>query len=444
MQPDESTKPVVVREPYAVKVASTVLRGGGSSDASSLPSNFQQRLHVFWADLSHFPWRDTLLTLRDRFREDHMGLTASSLTFTTTIALVPFFTLALAVFTAFPIFSKMQVVLQGWLIESLIPDNIARQVLGYLTQFSRQANKLGAAGLGILLVTATALILTIDRTLNSIWRVKKTRPFAQRVLIYWSAITLGPVLLAASWALTSSVLAAASGWVGALPFSLRFSLVLLQFVLVAAGLAALYRYVPNTYVKWSHAWIGGVFAAAGMELAKKALTLYLSSVPTYSMIYGAFATLPILLVWIYVAWVIVLMGAVIAAYLPSLLAGVARRGGGHGWQFQLAVEVLQRLSTLRGSTQLGCSSSSLAQALQIDVLQLEPVLETLTELGWVGQLMPNTDAGADGESNYILLADPSQTALEPLMQRLLLDKTHSTTPLWQQANWSALRLRDVL
>ncbi|MGB4117426.1 MAG: YihY family inner membrane protein [Polaromonas sp.] len=406
--------------------------------------NFQQRLQVFWTDLSHFPWRDTLLTLRDRFREDHMGLTASSLTFTTSIALVPFFTVALAVFTAFPMFSKMQGALQGWLIESLIPDNIARQVLGYLTQFSRQANKLGVAGLGVLLVTAIALILTIDRTLNGIWRVKKTRPFTQRVLIYWSAITLGPVLLGASLALTAAVVSTTSGLVGTLPFSLRFLLSTFQFLLVAAGLAALYRYVPNTYVKWTHAWVGGVFAAAGIELAKKALALYLSKVPTYSMIYGAFATLPILLVWIYLAWVIVLMGAVIAAYLPSLLAGVARRGGGHGWQFQLAIEVLQRLSTLRRTTQLGCSASSLAQTLQIDVLQLEPILETLTELDWVGQLVPNTDAGADEESNYILLADPDQTLLEPLMQRLLLDKTDSTLPLWAAGQWSHLKLRQVL
>jgi len=382
--------------------------------------------------------------LRDRFREDHMGLTASSLTFTTSIALVPFFTVALAVFTAFPMFSKMQGALQGWLIDSLIPDNIARQVLGYLTQFSRQANKLGAAGLGILLVTAIALILTIDRTLNGIWRVKKPRPFTQRVLIYWAALTLGPVLLGASLALTASVLSTTSGLVGTLPISLRFFLNTFEFVLIAAGLAALYRYVPNTYVKWGHAWSGGIFAAAGIELAKKALALYLSKVPTYSMIYGAFATLPILLVWIYVAWVIVLMGAVIAAYLPSLLAGVARRGTGHGWQFQLAVEVLQRLSSQRRTTQLGCSASSLALTLQIDVLQLEPVLETLTELGWIGQLMPFTDAAADEESSYVLLADPEQTLLEPLMQRLLLEKTESTSPLWQQANWSALRLRDVL
>ena len=413
--------------------------------------NFQERLQVFWADASHFPWRDTAHTLRARFREDQMGLTASSLTFTTSIALVPFFTVALAVFTAFPMFSTLQGALQAWLVHSLIPDNIARQVLGYLTQFSRQANKLGGAGLGVLLVTAIALILTIDRTLNNIWRVKKLRPFTQRVLIYWAAITLGPLLLAASLALTSYVVTASTGLVG-MSAPLRLVITAFQFMLVAGGMASLYRYVPNTHVKWSHAWVGGVFVAVGIELAKKALSLYLSSVPTYSLIYGAFATLPILLVWIYLAWVIVLMGAVIAAYLPSLLAGVSRRGGDNGvgsakgWQFQLAIEVLQRLTSVRAASNRGCSASSLAQALRVDVLQLEPVLATLIELDWLGQLIPNPDAGADldGQSSYILLVDPDQTLLEPLIQRLLLDKTTSTLPLWAAAGWSGIHLRQAL
>ena len=401
---------------------------------------FQQSLRAFVINLAHFPWRHTLLTLRDRFREDHMGLTASSLTFTTSIALVPFFTVALAIFTAFPMFSKLQGALQGWLVDSLIPDNIARQVLGYLTLFSRQANKLGVAGLAVLLVTAIALILTIDRTLNNIWRVRTPRPLTQRVLIYWAAITLGPLLLAASLAVSSYVVSASSGLVGSMPVSLRFLLDVFQFVLVAGGLAALYHYVPNTYVKWAHAWAGGVFVAAGIEVAKKILGLYLSNVPTYSMIYGAFATLPILLVWIYVAWIIVLMGAVIAAYLPSLLAGVARRGGGHGWQFQLAVEVLQQLHRQRDTSRRGCGASALAQALQVDVLQLEPALEVLTALQWIGQLVEERDL----ESRYVLLADPDQTPLEPLMQLLLLDKTDSTLPLWTRANWDALSLRQVL
>ena len=393
------------------------------------------------ADLSRFPWRHTLLTLRDRFREDRMGLTASSLTFTTSIALVPFFTVALAIFTAFPMFSKLEGALQSWLIQSLIPDNIARQVLGYLTQFSRQANKLGVAGLAVLLVTAIAMILTIDRTLNGIWRVRKTRPLTQRVLIYWAAITLGPLLLAASLALTSYVLSASRGLVGALPVSLRFLLDLVQFALVAGGVAALFRYVPNTYVKWAHAWVGGIFVAAGIELAKKALTLYLSAVPTYSLVYGAFATLPILLVWIYVSWVIVLMGAVIAAYLPSLLAGVARRGGAHGWQFQLAIEVLQQLHVAHHSARKGVSASQLAERLQVDVLQLEPVLETLLALDWAGQL---DEAKDNTEARYLLMADPDSTRLEPLLERLLLDKTTSLSRFWSNGAWPQLRLRDAL
>ena len=105
----------------------------------SLPS----RATEFYNDLLVFPWKNTALTLRERFREDRLGLTASSLTFTTTIALVPLITVALAVFSAFPMFAKFQDVLQKWLVDSLIPDNIARQVLGYLTQFAGKASRLG-------------------------------------------------------------------------------------------------------------------------------------------------------------------------------------------------------------------------------------------------------------------------------------------------------------
>ncbi len=402
---------------------------------------FQQSVQQLLTDLSHFPWRDTAWTLRQRFREDHMGLTASSLTFTTSIALVPFFTVALAIFTAFPMFSKLQGVLQVWLVNSLIPDNISRQVLGYLTQFARQANKLGVAGLAVLLVTAIALILTIDRTLNGIWRVKKPRPLAQRVLFYWAAITLGPLVLGASLAVTSYVISGSRGVVSAMPGGLRVFLDILQFFLLAGGMAALYRYVPNTFVRWSHAWAGGLFVAAGIELAKKVLGLYLSSVPTYSLVYGAFATLPILLVWIYVAWVIVLLGAVIAAYLPSLLAGVARRGNSHGWQFQLAVELLQQLHQARSTTRIGLEASELARALQVDVLQLEPVLETLMSLDWIGQL---TDPEDEKEARYLLLADPEATPLEPLMAQLLLSQDPSMKNLWENGRFPMLRLRDVL
>jgi len=402
---------------------------------------FPPSLEALLSELSHFPWRDTAITLRNRFREDRMGLTASSLTFTTSIALVPFFTVALAVFTAFPMFSTLQDALQAWLVKSLIPDDIARQVLGYLTQFSGQASKLGGVGLAVLLATAIALILTIDRTLNSIWRVRQPRPLAQRMLIYWAAITLGPLVLAASLAVTSYVVSASSGLVGALPVSVRFVLDVAQFFLVAGGMAALYRYVPNTYVKWPHALVGGLFVAAGLEIGKKVLSLYLTVVPTYSLVYGAFATLPILLVWIYVSWIIVLMGAVITAYLPSLLAGVTRRGSAHGWYFQLAIEVLQHLAKARGAAHMGLGASQLGELIEIDGLQLEPVLATLVELDWIGQL---SEAQGESESRYLLLVDPDTTLLAPLMQQLLLDRAPSVNNLWEKASWRILCLRDAL
>jgi len=399
----------------------------------NLPARLQEFLH----QLSTFPWRTTALTLRERFREDRLGLSASSLTFTTTIALVPLVTVALALFTAFPMFAKFQEVLQKWLVESLIPDNIARQVLGYLTQFSSKASRLGWAGLTLLFFTALSLIFTIDRTLNGIWRVRRPRPLGQRVLVYWAAITLGPLLLAGSLTITSYIVTASRGVVGGMSDSLRLLLDAIEFLMIAAGLAATYYYVPNTRVKWSHAWTGGIVAAAGIELAKKLLTVYLKMVPTYSAVYGAFATLPILLIWIYVAWAIVLLGAVIAAYLPSLLAGVARRALAPGWRFQLALELLQALERSRR----GLTLMQLAEQLRVDPLQLEPLVETLAGLDWVGRLVADGDGGT---SRLVLLADPARTPLAPLLQQLLLPREAATDTLWRSGRLGELSLADAL
>jgi membrane protein len=405
------------------------------------PSSPGGRSGSLLARVGAFPWKSTALLLRARFREDHLALTASSLTFTTTIALVPFITVALAVFTAFPMFAKFQDVLQKWLIESLIPDNIARQVLGYLTQFAGKASKLGAAGLVILLTTALALFFTIDRTLNAIWRVPKPRPFAQRVLVYWAAITLGPLLLGASLTATSYALTASRGIVGVMPGGLGFALDLLQFALMAGGMAALYYYVPNTRVRWGHAWTGGVFVAAGFELAKKLLAVYLAKVPTYSLVYGAFATLPILLIWIYVAWIIVLLGAVIAASLPGLQSATKQRPRAPGQSFQLALETLQALDQARSVVARGLTSAQLAGQLRVTVARLEPVLATLRGLDWVAPLEEPQDGT---EPRLVLLVDPDATPLAPLLQALLLKREPSTENLWQIGRWPALLLRDAL
>jgi membrane protein len=411
------------------------------NDSPPPSAGLRPKLDAFLKDLSRFPWKNTAHTLLERFREDRLGLTASSLTFTTTIALVPLVTVLLAVFTAFPMFAKFQLVLQQWLVDSLIPDAIARQVLNYLTQFAGKASRLGGAGVAVLLVTALALILTIDRTLNSIWRVRQPRPLGQRVLVYWATLTLGPFLLAVSISLTSYALSASKGMVAALPGGVQFLLDVIQFVLLAAGMAALYRFVPNTPVRWGHAWVGGLFVSVGFELAKRVLVWYLAKVPTYSVLYGAFATVPILLIWIYTAWVIVLLGAVIAAYLPSLLSGVKRRARSHGWQFLLALEVLQQLDAVRLTEVKGLSVFELAQRLGVDVLQLEPALEQLQSLDWVAALEEQLP---DGSQRLVLLANPDTTALAPLLQTLLLEREPSTENLWKSAALTLLVMRKAL
>ncbi len=395
---------------------------------------------ALWKDVVRFPWRDAVLVLIARFREDRLSLAAGGLTFTTTIALVPFVTVALALLTVFPMFATLQERLQRWLVASLIPDTISRQVLGYLTQFAGAASELGAAGLMVLLGSALALVLTIDRTLNHLWRVRRRRPLAQRVLIYWTTLTLGPLVLAASLNTTSYVFSASRHVVGASPV-LRLVFDTFEFLLLAGGMASLYRCVPNTHVRWSHAWAGGLFVAAAIEVAKRVLGYYWSLVPTYSVLYGAFATAPILLVWIYVAWALVLSGAVVTASLPGLLAGVARREGeGAGWAFQLAVEALQQLRRSRGTPAHGLGAARLAERLRVDTLQLAPVLEVLVALDWVA---PLAEEAADEDPRYVLLAGPD-TPLEPLLQVLLLPCAAPLEKIWQKGPLRTLRLGDAL
>jgi membrane protein len=408
--------------------------------------NLRKPLSVDWraelaelADtLQKWPWMDTVHTLRERFREDRLGLTAGSLTFTTLISLVPLATVMLALFTVFPMFAKFQVALQKYFLQSLVPDTIAKPVLGALTSFALKANKLGTAGLVLLFFTALALMLTIDRTLNAIWRVRKPRPIAQRVLVYWTAMTLGPLLLGVSLTMTSYALSASKGLVGGLPGGVAFALNVLEFFGVAAAMAALFHYVPNTHVQWRHAWAGGLFVSAAIELAKKGLALYLSSVPTITNVYGAFATVPILLIWIYLGWVIVLLGAVIAAYAPSLQMRLVRRTSIPGYRFHVAVALLRELAEARTLATHGLSAAALAKALRTDPLQIEPLLDTLVAIDWVGRL------DEDGAARFVMLCDPARTPAAPLLGLVLLDPGTALKHFWAQAGFDRMMLADVL
>ena len=403
-----------------------------------IESALREQLPDLVQTLQTWPWLDTLRTLRARFREDRLGLTASSLTFTTIISLVPLLTVMLAVFSAFPMFANFQVALQKYFLQALVPENIASQVLRELTRFASQAKGVGTVGLVLLFFTALALMLTIDRTLNAIWRVRKPRPIAQRVLVYWAAVTLGPLVLGASLSLTSYAISASRGLVSVLPGGITVLLEGFEFVLLAASLAGLFHYVPNTHVRWRHAWAGGISSTIGFELAKKLLGWYLTTVPTYSVMYGALATVPIFLVWMYLAWVIVLLGAVIAAYAPSLRERVKRWPDGPGARLQLAIAVLRQLREAHMAGERGLNGAALATALHTDPLQIEPILDILVAFDWVGRLDEENDP------RFVLLCEPSRTPAQPLLAQMLMEPSAASRGLWQRAGFDTLTVAELL
>jgi len=399
-------------------------------------------------DLRRLRLFPTLAMLWARFRQDRLGVSAGSLTFTTTLALVPLFTVVLSVFTALPLFGRLQGELEKWLAGSLIPESIASNVIGYLTQFSSNAGALGVTGFAVFVFTAVSLVLTIDRTLNDIWRVRRQRPIGQRVLVYWAVLTLGPLVMAASITITSYVVTRSHGWLPGLagiPGGVNVVLALLQFTLLTGALTLLYRYVPNTPVRWREAAAGGLLACLGLTLTRLGLGWYLGRIPTYSVIYGAFATLPILLLWIYLSWLIVLFGAMIAAYLPSLLHGMSRaslrHGGTPGWDFQLALEIVQQLARAHAHGTGGLTQAQLAAALHTDALHLAAPLEALHTLDWVGQLATRTE---NQPPRHVLLANPAATPLPPLLHALLLPQDATLQGVWTAGALGELRLGDVL
>jgi len=375
--------------------------------------------------------------LMHRFADDRLGQTAGALTFTTLIALVPLLTVALAVVTAFPVFDQFQTVLQRWLVESLIPESISRQVLGYLTQFTTKASRLGSWGFAALMLSAVALILTIDRSLNTIWRVRQQRAWSQRLLLYWAVLTLGPLLVAAGLVTMAAVISWSGGSLRYQGPGVKLALDMLEFALLWGGITGLYRFVPNTPVAWRPLLMGAFFTALVLQAARSGLAFYLASMPTFSVIYGTFATVPILLVWIYTTWVVVLLGAVLVASWPSFMQDLpddedALAGQG----FAMALGCLRLLQQARLQSTGGWDAQQLAWQLRADVTLVQDALAVLVQLDWVGFL------NEDGSPRYVLLIDTATTRAAPLMNQLLLNDNAQTQAVW--ARWKDWRLAELL
>ena len=384
-----------------------------------------------WRDL---PWRQMGKMVRQRFVEVRLGQAAGSLTFTTTITLIPLLTVGLAIFSVFPQFADIQTVVQRWLIDSLMPESISRQVLSYVTQFTTKASRLGLAGMAVLVVSALTLVFTLDRAFNAIWGVTQPRPWAQRMLVYWSALTLGPLLMGLGIVTMSHVVSVSRGLAQAWPKGLNLAFGLLEGSLLVVGVGALFKYLPNVHVRWVHAMAGGLWVTVVLEVARRILTWYLSAMPAYSKVYGALATFPILLVWIYTAWMIVLSGAVVVSLLPGVLLGRVRVAQGPGWGLTMALEVLDLLHHTKANNGIGLSLPAMTEQLRFNPTELEPALQRLIYMGWVARL--------ENQDRWVLLVQAELTPLAPLLHALVLMPTEATRAIWQP--WSHLTLADAL
>jgi membrane protein len=251
-----------------------------------------------------------------RARQERLPQTAGSLTFTTLLSLVPLLAVSLALFSRWPmVFGRFEAALDDLLLKSLLPPEIARTVLAHLHRFATNAGGLPWIGSLFLLATAVAMLLTVENTLNQIWNVKRNRPLPKRVGLYLLLLALGPPALGASLWATSAVVGASMGWIGPLPSSARFVLNLGPVVLSWIGLACLYYFVPNTRVRRRDAIVGGLAASVALELGKRGFAAWLLKVPTDKAVYGAFAVLPVFLLWVYFSWLVTLAAALVAANL---------------------------------------------------------------------------------------------------------------------------------
>ncbi|HEY5994482.1 MAG TPA: YihY family inner membrane protein [Gallionellaceae bacterium] len=250
-----------------------------------------------------------------RFSQDKCAQMAASLTFTTLLSLVPIVTIALTLFSTFPLFADFSEGIRKFIAANMLPDTGGKLVAAYLEQFADSAARLTAAGVVFLGATAMILMLSIDNALNTIWHVSRPRPLMQRVLIYWLVLTLGPLLVGGSLSLTTWLVGISVGYASQISGIGLAALKVTPILLTAPAFTFLFRVVPNRYVPMRHAIIGGVVSALAFESMNSFLALYIAHIPNYKLVYGAFTAIPVFLLWIYLSWIAVLLGAVVTSSL---------------------------------------------------------------------------------------------------------------------------------
>ena len=363
--------------------------------------------------------RDLVLFAHRRLREESLPQVAGSLTFTTVFALVPLLTIALAIFTTFPMFNTFRASLEAYFVQSVMPKTISATILNYLTMFASKATRLSAVGAVALIFTSIAMMNLIERVFNRIWRVRGERSWTRRILVYWAIITLGPLLIGVSLTLSSTVFMATSDLFEQFPVVGAIVYTFASLAVTTASFTLLYVAVPNRDVDWYDAAWGGLVAGVAFELAKRGFAVFITQFPTYSKIYGALAALPLFLVWIYVSWVITLIGALLVAALPVVKYERWWHEAKPGGEFVDAMAILKVLflACKCGDTAL-VSAGTIRTRTRLGFDEMDALLEKMLAEGWVGRV--NVPAPrrvqwgkrvSDGSDHWVLLANVEKLTL---------------------------------
>jgi membrane protein len=252
------------------------------------------------------------MQVMSQFSQDNCALRAAALSFTGLLSIVPLMTVSFTVMTAFPLFKKLGVQLQNFIFQNFVAAS-AEVIKSNLQKFAGQAVNLSATGIIFLVVTAVLMVFNMEQAFNVIWRVKRSRRGVQAFMMYWGLITFLPILIGLGLAISSylfslPLVAGTTESLGIRKPILSYFPYLLTFV----AFTVLYITLPNCKVLIRHAAIGGLVATVLFELAKYAFGLYVMNFPAYELLYGYLAAIPIFLIWIYLSWLIILFGAVVA------------------------------------------------------------------------------------------------------------------------------------
>lgn len=335
------------------------------------------------------------------FKEDRCFEEAASLGYTSLLAMVPLLAVVFGIVSVFPVFDEWSGMLQTFIFRNFLPES-GEAIVPYLNTFLGSVSSLTLPGTVTLILTALLLMVRIEVAFNRIWRVDRSRSLTSRVVMYWAILTLAPLLVAASVALGAERFLGRAGFLGDLPGWVNsFGIFLLTWVLFAL----FFIVIPYRRVRFHHALVGALLTTLLFTLIRAGFVAFISRA-SYNVLYGAMASVPIFLFWLYLVWIVVLLGASLAASLTTF-SDYRRYDSDwpERWEFQLAYRLVGHLAV----AQAGGETLSREQ-----LMELEEEASELQIVRLLCELRDERVVTRDEDGNWLLLRDPATLTLGEL------------------------------